>query len=172
MELLIVVLVTVVLSAAVYTDLRSSRIPNWLTFTAMGLGLVAHAGMAGWEGLFFCFAGLTVGLGLFLLPYMSGSIGAGDVKLLCAVGAMLGPYGALAAGVLAIVLGGVYALAAMTYHWGGLSAGRRLFCATHGAFTGEKAWSEELRLPFHLRYALPIAAGTLLFQLGLHPFGG
>jgi prepilin peptidase CpaA len=169
----IAVLLTVVLVTASGTDLRSSRIPNWLTFTAMGVALLVHAWLGGLPGALFSLAGLGTGLGLFVLIYMSGSIGAGDVKLMAAVGAFVGPYGALLSGLLAILVGGLYALGAMCYQWGFAATGRKLTSAAYEALvTGGKVWAHELRLPFRLRYGLAVAGGTLLFQLGLHPFGG
>ena len=168
-----VVALAVVLVTAIGTDLRSSRIPNWLTFPAMGFALVAHAWLGGLQGAIFSLAGLGAGLGLFLLIHLSGSIGAGDVKLMAALGALIGPYGAISSGWLAIVVGGVYALGAMCYQWGFVTTGRKLAYATQGAFlVGGMAWTQELTLPFRLRYGLAVAGGTLLFELGLHPFGG
>ena len=168
-----VVALAVVLVTAIGTDLRSSRIPNWLTFSAMGFALVAHAWLGGFPGALFSLAGLGTGLGLFLLIYFFGSIGAGDVKLMAALGALIGPYGAISSGWLAIVVGGVYALGAMCYQWGFVSTGRKLGDATVGFFLmGGKGWGQDLALPFRLRYGLAVAGGTLLYQLGLHPFGG
>ena len=48
----------------------------------MGIGLISHACLAGFQGTLFSFAGLGAGLGLFLVLYVSGGIGAGDVKLM------------------------------------------------------------------------------------------
>jgi len=172
MEPVIVVALAAVLVTAMCTDLRSSRIPNWLTFPAMGCALLAHAWLGGLQGALFSLAGLGTGLGLFLILYVTGSIGAGDVKLMAAVGAIMEPYGALLSGLLAIMVGGVYALGAMCYQWGFATTGRKLVYATQGALLmGGKAWAQELKLPFRLRYGLAVAGGTLLFQLGLHPFG-
>ena len=112
-EFAIIVPLAVVLVTAMCTDLRSSRIPNWLTFPAMGVALLAHAWPDGFPGVLFSLAGLGAGLGLFLILYVTGSIGAGDVKLMAAVGAIMGPYGALLSGLLAIMVGGLYALGAM-----------------------------------------------------------
>jgi len=168
-----VVALAAVLVTAMCTDLRSSRIPNWLTFPAMGVALLAHAWLGGLQGALFSLAGLGTGLGLFLILYVTGSIGAGDVKLMAAVGAIMEPYGALLSGLLAIMVGGVYALGAMCYQWGFATTGRKLVYATQGALLmGGKAWVQELKLPFRLRYGLAVAGGTLLFILGLHPFGG
>jgi prepilin peptidase CpaA len=173
MESATVALLTVVLVTATYTDLRSSRIPNSLTFTAMAIGLITHAYLTGAHGILFSLEGLGVGLGLFLLLYASGGIGAGDVKLMGAVGAIVGPYDALIAGLLAILVGGVYALGAMCFQWGVVATGRKLVCAARGTLlAGGEQWTQELRLPFRLRYGLAIVGGTLLFLAGLHPFGG
>ena len=162
-----------VLVPAMYTDLRSSRIPNWLTFPAMGIALLGHIWLGGLQGAIFSLLGLWAGLGLFLILYISGSIGAGDVKLMAAVGAIMGPYGALISGLLAMMVGGLYALGAMCYQWGFAITGRKLASAAQGGLLmGGKAWTQELTLPFRLRYGLAVAGGTLLFQLGLHPFGG
>jgi prepilin peptidase CpaA len=162
-----------VLVPAMYTDLRSSRIPNWLTFPAIGFALVGHAWLGGLQGVLFSMAGLGAGLGLFFILYVTGSIGAGDVKLMAAVGAIMGPYGALISGLLAMLVGGVYALGAMCYQWGFLGTGQKLVTAAQGGLlTGGRVWTQELALPFRLRYGLAVAGGTLLFELGLHPFGG
>lgn len=173
METVMVWVLAAVLMTAMWTDLRASRIPNWLTFSAMGFALVVHAWFGGLQGAIFGLTGLGTGLGLLLILYASGSIGAGDVKLMAAVGALVGPSGALLSGLLAIMVGGAYALGAMCYQWGVLGAGRKLVSATQGAIlTRGSGWARELQLPFRLRYGLAIASGTLLFELGLHPFGG
>jgi len=166
------VMLLVVLLMAVVMDVRSSRIPNWLTFPAMGFALAAHAWANGLDGVVFSLIGLGTGLGLFLMIYLAGGIGAGDVKLMAAIGAFVGVYGVLSCAWLAMIIGGAYGIAAMCYHWGLAAAGRRLFYAAYGALVvGGSAWTRELALPFKLQYGLAIAAGALLFQLGLHPFG-
>jgi prepilin peptidase CpaA len=173
MEPVIMVAVATVLVTAICTDLRSSRIPNWLTFSAMSFGVLAHGYMSGFAGGLFSFCGVGVGLGLFLLIYMSGNMGAGDVKLMAAVGAMVGPYGALLSGFLSIMVGGAYAFGAMVYEWGLVTTARKLAFAMHMTLlTGGMAWGENLQLSFRLRYGLAIAAGTLLFIFGVHPFRG
>jgi prepilin peptidase CpaA len=105
-------LTLLVLSAAVYTDLRSRRIPNAFTLPAAAAGLGLNLLWHGMEGLGYAALGWIVGVGLLLVPFMLRGIGAGDVKLLAAVGALQGPvfvfftalYGALIGGVLATVM--------------------------------------------------------------------
>ncbi len=72
-------------------DIRSHRIPNYLTlFTALS-GLGFQVGAFGWAGLVQGLLGLMLGFGLMLPFYLKGGMGAGDVKALAALGAWLGP---------------------------------------------------------------------------------
>ncbi|MBX3350916.1 MAG: prepilin peptidase [Nitrospira sp.] len=161
------------LMTAIYTDLRWSRIPNWLTFPAIGMGLFLQAWIGGLDGALYSLAGVGAGLGLFVLPYACRAIGAGDVKLMAAIGSIIGPAGAFSVATLSVLAGGLYALGAMTYQWGIAATSRKLAFATYGAVvTGGATGVGDLQLPFKLRYGLAIAAGTLLFLLGLNPFGG
>ena len=171
--MVMVIVLTLVLAIATWTDLRSRLIPNWLTFSTIGLALLAHAWFGGFPGLLFSLAGLGTGFGLFIALYVAGGMGAGDVKLMAAIGAVVGAYGALVSGMLAILVGGVYALGAMCYQWGFSNTVRRLIHAVKGLFlTGAASVSQELALPFQLRYGIAIAVGTLLFLWGFHPFVG
>lgn len=164
---------TPLLTTAIYTDLRWSRIPNWLTFPAMAVGLVVQIWVGGLHGALFSLAGLGVGMGLFVLPYACKAIGAGDVKLMAAIGAIVGPAGALSVAILSILAGGLYALGAMTYEWGLTATSKKLAFATYGTFmTGGATGIGDLQLPFKLRYGPAIATGTLLFIGGIQPFGG
>lgn len=98
-----------VLLAACWTDLRSRRIPNWLTVGGMLAGLAVRAAMGpGPVG-----AGmLGIGLGALLaLPFFAvGALGGGDAKLLMAVGAFMGPMDLARASLVIAVVGGVVAL--------------------------------------------------------------
>ncbi len=173
MQARMIIVLMPLLITAIYTDLRWSRIPNWLTFSAMGIGIVIHTWASGLQGALTSLTGLAVGIGLFLLPYAFKAIGAGDVKLMAAIGSMLGPSGALSVAALSVLAGGVYALGAMSHQWGLATTSKKLTFATYGAFiTGGVIGAGDLRLPFRLRYGLAIAAGTLLFLGGVQPFGG
>jgi prepilin peptidase CpaA len=72
------------------TDLRSRRIPNWLTFPTMLLGVALHLMVGGWkEGASSLFGLLACGT-VFLVFYLAGGMGAGDVKLIAAEASLLG----------------------------------------------------------------------------------
>jgi prepilin peptidase CpaA len=95
---------------AMYTDYRWRIIPNRLTLPAIALGLVLNFAGNGWQGLLLAGAGLAVGIGLLLLPFLVGGMGAGDVKFLGALGALLGAYATLNVFLYASILGGFLAV--------------------------------------------------------------
>lgn len=99
-----------IVAVAAVIDLRTHRIPNWLTFPALALGLVWNLVVGGPAGLGTALLGVLVGAGLFLIPYVLGGMGPGDVKLMGVVGAFMGPGGALWAALFAGVAGGVLAI--------------------------------------------------------------
>lgn len=104
-----------VISAAVI-DYRRRLIPNVITFAAMLAGLVLHGLHSGWSGFTFALTGLAVGGGLLLVFYLIGGMGAGDVKLLAAVGALVGAEKVFAVFVLTVIAGGVMALGQIARH--------------------------------------------------------
>jgi len=84
------VLLLVAGSIATVTDLRSMRIPNWLTLPLLGAG-IAHGGwMSGFAGLGDSLAGAAIAGGIFLAAYALAGGGAGDAKLMMALGSWLG----------------------------------------------------------------------------------
>ena len=96
--------------AAVLEDMRRRQLPDWLTAAAVAGGL-ACAAWDGPHGLGLAAAGAILGF-LILLPFHRyGAMGGGDVKLMAAYGALLGPSGILLAAVFATVIGGLSAAA-------------------------------------------------------------
>lgn len=77
--------------AAAASDLRTRRLPNWLTVTAFVTALVFHTAMGSFAGLWFSLSGFAIGFGILLVLWLIGGGGGGDVKLMGAVGAWLGP---------------------------------------------------------------------------------
>ena len=76
---------------AAFTDLRSRRIPNWLTVPGLLVGIAANSALGGWNGLKVSLLGALVGLALLLPFVLLRSLGAGDWKLAGALGAFAGP---------------------------------------------------------------------------------
>lgn len=81
---------TIVILAAV-SDLKSRYIPNPLVVSGAVLGLVLNTLDAGWQGLGTSLAGFAAGFLLMLPGYLLRFTGGGDVKLLAALGSLLGP---------------------------------------------------------------------------------
>ena len=97
---------------ATVTDLRSRRIPNWLTGPTMLLGLLLHLVAGGWKEGVSSLLGLLLCGVVFLVFYLAGGMGAGDVKLIAAEASLLGLscseplllYTVLCGGVMGLVL--------------------------------------------------------------------
>src|SRR5688572_10880566 len=93
------------MGAAAFIDLRTRRIPNLLTasMTAAGIGIAA-------AGLGASILGCLLGLAFMLPGHVFGKTGAGDVKLLAAAGALLGPSDTIYAFLNTAIAGGVLAV--------------------------------------------------------------
>jgi len=146
-------------------DVRQHRIPNWLTYPAIGMGIVLRWFFFGWRGLGSAVAGCLLAGGIVFLFYLVRAMGAGDVKLLAAIGSLVGPSDAVVVLAATAISGGVLALlyvmfrrrvgstlrnvgSVLTFHtWNGLKAHPELNLDNPSA----------LRMP----YGLAIATGTL-----------
>jgi prepilin peptidase CpaA len=91
-------------------DIRERRVPNVLTMAMASVGLVLAMSGLGGISLGASLAGLALGLALMLPAHVVGAMGAGDVKLLAAFGALLGPAGIFAAFLRSAIAGGAIAL--------------------------------------------------------------
>lgn len=99
-----------VLAAAVY-DVRYRRIPNWISVSGAAIGLAMNAFLyRGVPGLIFSLKGLALGFGAYFLLYAIRAMGAGDVKLMGAVGSLVGWEDWFAIFLVTAILGGVLAL--------------------------------------------------------------
>ena len=99
-----------VLAVATATDLRSRRIPNWLVLPFLGAGIVVSTCLHGWHGLGQSLGGVALATVAFGALFCMGGMGAGDVKLMAAIGAWLGVAQIVTAMVLTGLAGGLIAL--------------------------------------------------------------
>jgi len=97
-------------AACVVTDLRSRRIPNWLTVAGAVSGFGFHAWRAGSEGLGFAGMGFGAAFGIYAVLFLLRGMGAGDLKMMAAMGAIAGWSNWLLLFVLSAVIGGMVAL--------------------------------------------------------------
>jgi prepilin peptidase CpaA len=96
-------------TAAAITDFRTRRIPNWLTGGALALGVLLNVWQAGPMGILVALGGAALGFAILLPFYLMHTIGAGDVKLLAGLGALVGPQVLISVAVYGAVVGGVIA---------------------------------------------------------------
>ena len=106
------VLVSLVAAA---TDLRSRRVPNWLTVPGLLIGIAANTWFSGWSGLKASLLGAVVGLALLLPFVLLRSLGAGDWKLAGALGAFTGPSILVDLLLGSVLVAGVMAMALVIY---------------------------------------------------------
>src|SRR5271157_907048 len=156
--------VALAITAAVL-DVEQHRIPNWLNYAGVLLGLTLRCVYFGWRGLGTAVAGALMAGGIMLVFYGVRAMGAGDVKLMAAIGSLVGPRRAVVVVLATAIFGGVMALFYAAYRgrmgttlrnvgsvvrfhaWGGMQAHPELNLDNPAA----------LRMP----YGLAIAAGTL-----------
>ena len=173
-----VVLVLIVLTAGIY-DLRYRRIPNWLVLVGLVLGFAVNLY---WLGLLSGLAQSGKGMGLALLIYfplyMLRAMGAGDAKLMAAVGAIVGWQNWIMLFIITAVLGGVSALVVLLFagrvrktFW---NVGWILHEITH--FRAPYQSSEELDVRSARAMRLPhgavIAVGSMVFLAARAYWGG
>ena len=111
-------------ATAAITDWRSGRIPNWLTLPPLMVAPAAYLILLGVEGLVFSLLGaFACGAAPYLL-FRRGALGGGDVKLLTAIGALVGVMVGLEGQLLGFVIAACYAIALRAFG-GGLNEPRR-----------------------------------------------
>jgi prepilin peptidase CpaA len=106
----LILLLLSILSISAIIDFRTQKIPNLITFPAVTIALFYHFLSHGIEGLIFGCLGLVTGIALLIIPYMLGGMGAGDAKLMGAVGAILGTKSVFNAFLFSAIVGGIYAI--------------------------------------------------------------
>ena len=153
-------------SIASLYDLHSRRIPNLLTGPAILLGLFLHLALGGVSQLgFSALSGVAAG-GIFFLFFLAGGMGAGDVKLMAAVGCLAGTAHIAAILVATVMIGGLMGIALALYR-GRLreTLVNVIKLVQHHRAEGLTTHTElnvtnpeTLRLP----YAVPIAVGCLI----------
>lgn len=114
-------LVLLVLLAAVY-DLRYRRIPNWLVVAGLILGFALNAALFHLTGLRQAGLGSALAFAVYFPLFVLRAMGGGDVKLMLAIGALVGPLNWFILFLLAAVLGGVLAVVLLLTRGGMLQA--------------------------------------------------
>ena len=149
--------------AATVDDLARRRIANWIPAAALAGGFGWQIGQHGiWPGAWYAAAGAAVGFAVFLVFYLLGGMGGGDVKLMAGFGALLGSGGVLWAALFTAAVGGILAVCAL-----GAKAVNRRWRSQYGPEPESKSEGEGER-----KESIPYApAITLGVWLSLVPKG-
>jgi len=180
-EITLALLIPGVLYAS-WIDYAQRRVPNWLNALIAAAGLAAQGLYFGWfqagrGGVGWGLLGLAVGFAVLIVPWLMHGMGAGDVKLMAAIGCWLGPWltllsfaaGALVGGVVALVMIFTTGRAVHAYtNMQTIMTKMRRWDTAFGEFGGAKTFGNTSQL---LPYGVPLTAGTLGVLL-THYFGG
>jgi prepilin peptidase CpaA len=161
--------VLVILAVAAICDWRSHRIPNVLSLGGALFALMLQWSLNGAFGLMVAALGWIACLACFIPFYAGGGMAAGDVKLMAAVGAFIGPVPGIAASIFSLVAGGLIAILTVAVVLGPVA-----LTGTRHIEKGALRSALKQRIP----YAGAIAAGTSFVLLvptvvppALNPFG-
>lgn len=166
-------LATLVAIASVY-DIRTRRIPNWLIVVGLGSSLFYQAISGYGYGFTFWLIGLSAGFFFFVPLYVMRAMGAGDVKLMAAVGSFVGGIAAFQTVLLTLLAGGALALLVMLWNrsWKLVFENISLMTAniTMAAMTRHLPKAEvPVKSAGNLPYGVAIAVGTLLYICFFRP---
>jgi len=154
-------------------DIKTRRIPNWLTLSSILAGVAVHAALGGGRGVLTAIAAAVVGGGIFAIFFVAGGMGGGDVKLMAAIAAIVGFQSLFQVMVSTAIMGGVFAVCLA------LARGRLKQTADnikllmvhhrHQGLTPHPEINVTNRQTLRLPYAIAIAAGCLITYIGNVP---
>ena len=100
--------------AAMIDDLARRQIANWIPLAALASGFGWQIGQSGLRGLMYAGIGTVAGFAVFLVFYLLGGMGGGDVKLMAGFGALLGLQGLITAALCTAAVGGLIAVGVLS----------------------------------------------------------
>ena len=152
------VLLFITLAISVYTDLKSRKIYNKVLYPVLLVAIITQLMVGGWDGLRLSLTGFLVGLGLLIIPFFLGGIGAGDVKLLALVGAFKGPMFVIYTGIYMALIGALMAIVIILI---GKGMFKKVAILVHAAW-----YKQNMSALFNRKttypYGVAIAGGALL----------
>ncbi len=139
--------------AATADDLRRRQIANWIPLAALAGGFAWQFSQSGWWGGLYAVLGAAAGFAVFLVFYLLGGMGGGDVKLMAGFGALLGARSLFEAALWTAGVGGLMALAVLAVR----PLLRKLRAAPAGELTAEQKEAND-----SIPYAPAITLGVWL----------
>lgn len=154
------IIIIILAVTAGFTDYRYRKVYNWLTFPIMIIGLLLNSSALGWSGLLSSLLGLLAGGLVFYPIYHIGGMGAGDIKLMAAGGAVMGWWFAVNAALYTALAGGLMVVVVLLINGRFWSTVKRI-----GTMIKNVRLNVSVDLSHHdqeaFPYALAIATGML-----------
>lgn len=165
-----------VAAGGAWFDLRERRVPNALTMSGLALALLLGA-LGGWGGLGAAAAGAGIAFLLALPVFLAGGLGGGDVKLVTAMGAFLGPHKLPIALLVIVLIGGIMSVVEVVRQkavrrtlWNVWAIMRTLHWETFSRWKGREA-GEPMTIDapdaVTVPYAVAISSGAVLARFVL-----
>ena len=170
-EIIWVAVIAVTLVAA-FLDLRTSRIPNWLTVTGFLIGLTLRTVLAGWAGAKSSLEGTALALAVLLPLVLMRALGAGDWKLMGAIAAFLGPLLFLFVLLGSILVSGIMAMVEMARTRRVQETFRNLYVLVKGFFSFGLRANPQISLDnprlLKLPFGVAVAIATIVCYCAAH----
>jgi prepilin peptidase CpaA len=162
------IILIIVLFICLITDIKSRKILNIITLPTIVFGLVFYIFSSGFEGFLYSGKGFLVGLILLLIPYLLGGMGAGDVKLMAAIGALMGTSFVFYSFIYTALFGGVISILLFFKTYGFINTMKSLFINIKSFFfiiffrnnLGLIVFSKEKKSRVEFPYGVAIVLGT------------
>lgn len=156
------VLLTLILISFV-TDIHKRKIYNAVTLPVIASGFILNIIYAGFNGFILSGSGFLLGLALLFIPFLVGGIGAGDVKLFAAIGALKGPTFVFYTFLFTGIIGGIVAIIILFKQRRLKSSVKRIVFAVSLIKQDKDAINsiEKKDLSPSFPYGVPILLGTL-----------
>lgn len=169
---------TILLLSAMMSDLTTYKIKNTITYSFMIVGLISNYIMEGWEGIAFSLQGILLPVICLVALYVIRIIGAGDIKLLSAVGAVMGAGFASNVMVYSFICGGIIATLLILIRRNGIERIKYLLLYVRSCFISMKLiqyadlTDEQDGSKFHFSIAVVsgTAAAVIIGGFGQYPF--
>jgi prepilin peptidase CpaA len=157
---------------ASWIDYSKRKVPNWLNASLIVLGLAVQGYFYGMKGISDGVLGMVLGFSVLIVPWLMHGMGAGDVKLMAAIGVWFGPWMTLVSFAVGAIIGGAaaavmiissgrlhHALGNLNIIWLKMQSRETLFAE----FGSAKSFGDTSQL---LPYGVPLTAGSLLVMFG------
>jgi prepilin peptidase CpaA len=158
---------------ASWIDYSRRRVPNWLNAALIVAGFLVQAAFRGAPGMIQGLLGLLVGFGLLIVPWLMHGMGAGDVKLMAAIGVWFGPWMTFVSFAAGAMIGGVMAVVMILWsgrlrtayaNFGTILVKCRSRDTLFGEFGSVKSFGNTTQL---LPYGVPLTIGSLIVLAGV-----